>query len=113
MTEFLEEGGVAGRGENRDLDEAVSRKWYGKRHTLSWLTTGHEPTLWEAITHEEPYPVKALIVQGHNAVGACANAGAAMEAFTNKNLEPYRSSSSYHMDILLLERHHQLSHRRA
>jgi len=71
----------------RALDEAMSRRWYGKQHILSWLSTGHEPTLWQAITNADPYPVKALVVQGHNAVGACANAGAAIEALTSENLE--------------------------
>ncbi|MGI9658421.1 MAG: molybdopterin-containing oxidoreductase family protein, partial [Gaiellaceae bacterium] len=71
----------------RALDDAMSRKWYGKRHILSWLTSGHEPTLWDAITKEDPYPVKALIVQGHNAVGACADASSAIEALASQNLE--------------------------
>ena len=69
------------------LDDAMSRVWYGKRHILSWLATAHEPTLWQAIKTERPYPVKALIVQGHNAVGASANARATMEALTSENLE--------------------------
>src|SRR5262249_35785970 len=56
-----------------DLDRGMSRAWYGKRHLLSWLATAHEPTLWQAITIERPYPVKALIIQHHNAVGAGAN----------------------------------------
>lgn len=71
----------------RDLDDAMSRAWYGKRHILSWLATAHEPTLWRAITTERPYPVKGLILQCHNAVGAGANARAASEALTSENLE--------------------------
>ncbi len=71
----------------QDLDDAVSAAWYGKRHILSWLATGHEPTLWKAITTEEPYPVKAVIVQYHNAVGAGANARRTAEALTSDKLE--------------------------
>ena len=70
-----------------DLDESMSRAWYGKRHLLSWLATAHEPTLWEAIVSGQPYPVRALILQGHNALGAGANAHAAMAALTSDKLE--------------------------
>ncbi len=77
---------VIGRGYNA-LEEAMSRGWHGNRHIPSWLATAHEPTLWQAITQERPYGVKALIIQGHNAVGACANAAAAVEALSSENLE--------------------------
>lgn len=70
-----------------ELDEAMSAAWHGKKHILSWLATGHEPTLWKAITTEEPYPVKAVIVQHHNAVGAGANARRTAEALTSDKLE--------------------------
>jgi anaerobic selenocysteine-containing dehydrogenase len=75
-----------GRG-YQELDEAMARAWYGKRDLLSWLATGHQPTLWQAISTGEPYPVKALIIQGHNAAGAGANAQAAIDALTSENLE--------------------------
>jgi anaerobic selenocysteine-containing dehydrogenase len=70
-----------------ELDAALSAGWYGKRHILSWLATGHEPTLWKAITTGEPYPVKAVIVQYHNALGAGANARLAGDALTSDDLE--------------------------
>ena len=69
------------------LDEAMSGAWYGKRHVMSWLATAHEPTLWRAITAERPYPVKALILQCHNAVGAGANAKTVAEALTSEKLD--------------------------
>ena len=75
-----------GRGYGQ-LDRALSAGWYGKKHTLSWLATGHEPTLWKAITTGQPYPIKALIVQYHNAIGAGANARLAQEALASKELE--------------------------
>lgn len=74
----------AGYGE---VDAAMSRAWYGKHHILSWLATAHEPTLWRAITTQRPYPVKALILQHHNALGSSANAHAAAAALTSENLE--------------------------
>ena len=70
-----------------DLDEAMSRAWYGKRHILSWLATAHEPSLWDAIVEEKPYPVKALILQCHNALGSAANAKTVVEALTSEKLE--------------------------
>jgi len=70
-----------------DLSDAMSAAWYGERHALSWTCSGHEPTLWRAITDEQPYPVKALILQSHNAVGSAANAKAAAAALLSDNLE--------------------------
>ena len=58
-----------------DVSESMSHAWYGDRHALSWMATAHEPTLWRAIAEGDPYPVKALILQCHNAVGASANSG--------------------------------------
>ena len=75
-----------GRGYG-ELDTALSAGWYGKKHILSWLATGHEPTLWKAITTGQPYPVKAVIVQYHNAIGAGANARLAQEALMSDDLE--------------------------
>ena len=69
------------------LDAAMRRAWYGKRNVLSWLTTAHEPSLWRAITTGEPYPVKALFVQQHAALGSAANARAAVEALGSARLE--------------------------
>ena len=70
-----------------DLSEAMGAAWYGERHALSWTCSGHEPTLWRAITDEQPYPVKALILQCHNAMGSAANAHAAAGALLSENLE--------------------------
>jgi anaerobic selenocysteine-containing dehydrogenase len=70
-----------------ELDAAVSRAWYGKKHILNWLNSAHEPTLWPAIVDQRPYPVKALVLQHHNPVGASANAAAAAAALAHPNLE--------------------------
>jgi anaerobic selenocysteine-containing dehydrogenase len=70
-----------------DMSEALSHAWYGERHALSWCASGHEPTLWQAIRTGQPYPVKALILQHHNAVGSAANAHAAAAALTSDALE--------------------------
>jgi thiosulfate reductase / polysulfide reductase chain A len=70
-----------------EVAAALGSAWYGDRHALSWMATAHEPTLWRAIVDEEPYPVKALIVQCHNALGSAANAQAVARALTHENLE--------------------------
>jgi anaerobic selenocysteine-containing dehydrogenase len=68
-------------------DASVARAWFGQRHTMSWMATAHEPSLWRAITEEQPYPLKALIVQHHNPLGANAHARAAARALTSDKLE--------------------------
>jgi anaerobic selenocysteine-containing dehydrogenase len=70
-----------------DVNAAMARAWYGRRHSLSWCASAHEPTLWQAILTGEPYPVKALIVQCHNALGSGANAHLAHRALTSEALE--------------------------
>lgn len=69
------------------LGRAMAASWYGQRHVLSWCASAHEPSLWQAILSERPYPVKALILQCHNALGSGANARVAAEALTSDNLE--------------------------
>nr|WP_281179998.1 molybdopterin-dependent oxidoreductase [Croceicoccus bisphenolivorans] len=69
------------------IDETVARAWYGKRGIPHWLSTAHEPTLWQAILDGRPYPVKALIIQGHNPVGGSANTGEVREALLGDGLE--------------------------
>ena len=70
-----------------DVDRAVAAAWHGHRHAMSWIATAHEPTLWRAITDGQPYPVKALVVQHHNPLGANPNAAAAARALMSENLE--------------------------
>ncbi len=77
---------VLGAGYAR-LDAAMSRAWHDCHDIMNWLTTAHEPTLWRAITAEQPYPVKALILQHHNPVGGSANAKLAAEALASPGLE--------------------------
>lgn len=49
--------------------DALGRARFGQRHIFSIFTSAHEPLLWEAITRQQPYPVKALIAQYHNPLG--------------------------------------------
>ncbi len=70
-----------------EMDEAISRAWYGKRGVADWLGSAHEPTLWQAITRGDPYPVKALILQYHNPVGGSANVAAVEDALRSDQLE--------------------------
>ena len=69
------------------MDEAVSKAWYGKRGIADWLSSAHEPTLWRAILEEEPYPVKALLLQYHNPVGGSGNSSEVEEALLSDKLE--------------------------
>jgi thiosulfate reductase/polysulfide reductase chain A len=74
------------RGYDR-LDEAVSLAWYGKRGIPDWLSSAHEPTLWDAILTGHPYRVRALIIQAHNPIGGAANTGQARAALLSEHLE--------------------------
>jgi anaerobic selenocysteine-containing dehydrogenase len=69
------------------FDYAMSQTWYGKHHLLNWTASAHEPSLWRAITTQQPYPVRALFVQHHNPVGASANARQVAQALRSPNLE--------------------------
>lgn len=69
------------------MDEAISLAWYGKRGIADWLSSAHEPTLWEAILTGRPYRVRALIIQAHNPVGGSANSAEARDALLSKDLE--------------------------
>lgn len=68
------------------ISEALDRAW-GDKHSVSLYSSGHEPSLWQAIRSGEPYPIKALILQCHNAVGSSANAHDAAAALASENLE--------------------------
>jgi thiosulfate reductase/polysulfide reductase chain A len=69
------------------MDEAISRAWYGIHGIADWLNCAHEPTLWRAILEADPYPVKALILQYHNPVGGSANIANVEDALLSDNLE--------------------------
>ena len=69
------------------LDAAMARVWHGQRDILSWTATAHEPALWRAIEHGQPYPVKALIVQHHNPLGANPDAARVAHALQHERLE--------------------------
>jgi thiosulfate reductase/polysulfide reductase chain A len=69
------------------IDAALAAAWHGHHHQLSWTATAHEPGLWRAITEGLPYPVRALVVQHHNPLGANPNAPAVARALTSPTLE--------------------------
>ena len=69
------------------IDAAVAAAWHGHRHSLSWLATAHEPSLWRAIVDGTPYAIKALVVQHHNPLGANPNAAAVARALKSERLE--------------------------
>jgi len=69
------------------LDAAMSRAWYGQSHLLSAVATAHERSLWQAIETAEPYPVKALILQTHNPVGASPDLERVQRALASERLE--------------------------
>jgi thiosulfate reductase/polysulfide reductase chain A len=69
------------------IDAALASAWHGHRHQLSWTATAHEPALWRAIAEGDPYPVRALIVQHHNPLGANPNAAAVARALASPELE--------------------------
>lgn len=70
-----------------ELSTAIATAWPTGRNALSWCATAHEPSLWQAISSGDPYPVKALILQCHNALGSSADAGAVSAALTSEELE--------------------------
>ena len=70
-----------------ELGAAVATAWPAGRNALNWCATAHEPSLWEAISSGRPYPVKALILQCHNALGSAADAGAVSAALMSEELE--------------------------
>jgi anaerobic selenocysteine-containing dehydrogenase len=71
----------------RMFADAMGRAWYGQRHIFSIFTSAHEPLLWEAITRQQPYPVKALIAQYHNPLGGSPNAREVAAALKHPNLD--------------------------
>lgn len=71
---------------HRAVDAAVAAAWHGHRHQLSWTATAHEPALWRAILEGRPYPVRALVIQHHNPLGANPNAPLVARALASPGL---------------------------
>ncbi|MDO8692351.1 MAG: molybdopterin-dependent oxidoreductase, partial [Dehalococcoidia bacterium] len=70
------------------LSQAQERIW-NRKYTLSsvWACQAHAPTLWRAILEERPYPIKALVVNYNNIMGANANASLVYRALKSPKLE--------------------------
>lgn len=76
-----------GIGDFASLDDVVSDAWYGKRGVADWLSSAHEPSLWDAILDAQPYQVRALVIQAHNPLGGSANSGKVLNALLSEKLE--------------------------
>jgi anaerobic selenocysteine-containing dehydrogenase len=57
-------------GADKCLYSKISKTW----------PSAHTPSLWDAILHSEPYPVKAMVVMASNPRLTCANANVVEEA---------------------------------
>ncbi len=69
------------------LSRAQERVW-GKKRLLSqlWAADVPSPLLWRSILTEDPYPIKAVLIQYHNPLGASAHARLVYEALKSENL---------------------------
>jgi thiosulfate reductase/polysulfide reductase chain A len=76
-------------GEGYDLlCRAMERVW-GKKRMISqlWGADVPSPLLWRAILTGKPYPIKAVLIQYHNPLGACAHGRVVYDALVSENLE--------------------------
>jgi thiosulfate reductase/polysulfide reductase chain A len=95
----------------RQFAAALGRAWFGHRHAFSIFTSAHEPLLWDAITEQKPYPVKALITQYHNPFGGSPNAHKVAAALKHPNLglfvahDLFKSPAAVLADYLLPAAH--------
>jgi anaerobic selenocysteine-containing dehydrogenase len=62
-------------GAERSLYSKISQTW----------PSAHTPSIWEAIIHENPYPIKAMMVMAANPALTCANTNVVTQAL--KKLE--------------------------
>lgn len=71
------------------LSPSVSRVWHGIPYPVPRRVLGiaHPPSIFRAIRTGEPYPVRALLLQHHNAVGAYPSAAAVISALRASSLE--------------------------
>jgi anaerobic selenocysteine-containing dehydrogenase len=71
------------------LNQAMGRVWYGKKYVTGqqWTADVPDPVLWKTILTGDPYPLKALIIQYHNPLGASPNSKKAYEALKGPNLD--------------------------
>jgi anaerobic selenocysteine-containing dehydrogenase len=71
------------------LNRAATRVWPHHRQMMTAFMNGaaHPPTIFRAILDGEPYPVRALLVQSNNAIGAYPNAHLVRGALKSPNLE--------------------------
>ncbi|HXG36946.1 MAG TPA: molybdopterin dinucleotide binding domain-containing protein, partial [Dehalococcoidia bacterium] len=79
---------LLGEGYER-LNEAMRRVWTGHDYLVysSMGRAAHAPTVWRTILSQQPYPVRAVIVQQHNILGSYPNTQIAYQALKSPNLQ--------------------------
>jgi anaerobic selenocysteine-containing dehydrogenase len=71
------------------LAEAARRVWPRHEHVIdaTYGAAAHAPSIFRAVVDQQPYPVRALLVQHNNALGCYPNAGLTREALRSPNLD--------------------------
>lgn len=71
------------------LAAAARRVWPRHQHVVdaTYGAAAHAPSLFRAIVEGRPYPVRALLLQHHNALGCYPNAALTRQALRSPNLE--------------------------
>ncbi|MBI4492566.1 MAG: molybdopterin-dependent oxidoreductase [Chloroflexi bacterium] len=71
------------------LGQAGRRLWPGHEYVVdaTYGAAAHAPSIFRAILEQQPYPVRALLVQHNNAIGCYPNAGLVRAALASPNLE--------------------------
>jgi anaerobic selenocysteine-containing dehydrogenase len=69
------------------IQKASMPYWYGKGGVYTYAPACHVPDVFQAILTEKPYPIKAVIAGGNNALLAYANTRKIYHALKSSNLE--------------------------
>lgn len=69
------------------IQRASTPYWYGKGGVYTYAPACHEPDVFRAILTEKPYPIKAIIAGGNNALLAYANTRKVYQALKSPHLE--------------------------
>ena len=69
------------------IQKASMPYWYGKGGVYTYAPACHEPDVFQAILTERPYPIKAIISGGNNALLAYTNTRKVYKALKSSNLD--------------------------